>query len=250
MVLKFKAPPTWYNYTYAYPDGYIEDGIDLTDIVFYVGKGTKGRIDQHEKEAQKGCDCQKCQVIRRIWEKGFPVKKRIVFETLVESDALTREMELIAKHSGKHLTNIIGIRTRFPNIIQKKQNTSLKQNAPLLTSIVKLNSGSLINAPRYLEGLEASYGISIPPPYTAIKRHEILKLLSIKPIDGKLTRAETICILTWRLREEKNINREYRVKDLMRHVQQGRLKAYARYNKENSHKTLYTVKEIFDLPIA
>src|SRR5581483_4894621 len=156
MVLKFKAPPTWYNYTYAYPDGYIEDGIDLTDIVFYVGKGTKGRIDQHEKEAQKGCDCQKCQVIRRIWEKGFPVKKRIVFETLVESDALTREMELIAKHSGKHLTNIIGIRNRFPNIIQKKQNTSLKQNAPLLTSIVKLNSGSLINAPRYLEGLEAS----------------------------------------------------------------------------------------------
>ena len=29
------APTTWYNYIYAYPDGYTKDGTDMTGIVFY-----------------------------------------------------------------------------------------------------------------------------------------------------------------------------------------------------------------------
>ncbi len=37
----FVAPKTYYVYTYAYPDG----------VIFYIGKGTQGRIDDHELEA-------------------------------------------------------------------------------------------------------------------------------------------------------------------------------------------------------
>jgi hypothetical protein len=63
------APKTWYVYTYAFPDG----------TVFYVGKGVRARIEEHEREAQSGCDCEKCRTIRRIWKSGMPVQKRIVY---------------------------------------------------------------------------------------------------------------------------------------------------------------------------
>lgn len=106
MVAKFKPHQTWYDYTYGYPDGYVEDGINLTDVVFYIGKGTEGRIDEHEREAQKGCMCVKCEVIHKIWTKGYAVKKRIVFETLVEAEAIAKEKELLKKHAGRFLTNI------------------------------------------------------------------------------------------------------------------------------------------------
>jgi hypothetical protein len=61
---KFAAPKTYYVYTYAYPDG----------TIFYIGKGTDGRIDQHEQEATRSeCTCKRCQVIRQIWASGKPV---------------------------------------------------------------------------------------------------------------------------------------------------------------------------------
>lgn len=82
-------PQTWYVYTYSYPDG----------TPFYVGKGTSSRISVHESEAKSNCQCQKCQIIRGIWEKGQPVQKRFVFETFSESEALDREKELIAKYT-------------------------------------------------------------------------------------------------------------------------------------------------------
>ncbi len=91
-----KAPKTYYVYTYAYPD---------TGIVFYVGKGTQGRIDEHEREARIGCECQKCQVIRQIWDTSNPVQKRIVFESLVESEALDQERRLIEQNSSIILVN-------------------------------------------------------------------------------------------------------------------------------------------------
>lgn len=93
---KFTTPETWYVYTYAYPDG----------TVFYVGKGNRGRIDEHEREARKGCTCEKCRAIRRIWDSGHPVRKRIVFETLVETEALAQERLLIKQYAGPQLTNV------------------------------------------------------------------------------------------------------------------------------------------------
>src|SRR5579862_3005235 len=89
------APKTWYVYTYAFPNG----------PIFYIGKGNQGRIDEHEREAQNGCACAKCQAIREIWASGHPVQKRIVYETLLEDEALEYEKKLIYQHSGPHLTN-------------------------------------------------------------------------------------------------------------------------------------------------
>ncbi len=73
------APQTWYVYTYAYPDG----------RVFYVGKGSHARIEEHEREAQTNCECEKCCTIRQIWQGGQPVRKRIVYETLDEQEAVS-----------------------------------------------------------------------------------------------------------------------------------------------------------------
>lgn len=97
MVAKIKAPTTWYNYLYMFPD----------ETVFYVGKGQKGRIDEHEKEAQTGCLCEKCKAIRIIWKCGHPVRKRIVFETLVEDEAIENEKKLIVQYDSEYLTNIV-----------------------------------------------------------------------------------------------------------------------------------------------
>jgi excisionase family DNA binding protein len=90
------APQTYYVYTLAYPDGNI----------FYVGKGTSGRIADHEREAKKGCGCHKCHVIREIWASGKPVQKRIVFETLDEQEAFEYERALIERSTNSSLVNI------------------------------------------------------------------------------------------------------------------------------------------------
>lgn len=131
---------TWYNYLHMYPDGYVKNGIDLTDVVFYVGKGQKARIDEHEKEARTDCECNKCEVIREIWLDGYPVKKRIVFETLVESDALKNEKSLIALHASEYLTNIVHNKLTFQP--RKKSDTHRlsveglsKQEANILRSL-------------------------------------------------------------------------------------------------------------------
>jgi excisionase family DNA binding protein len=90
------APQTYYVYTLAYPDGKI----------FYVGKGAQGRIADHEREASKGCKCRKCHVIREIWARGKPVQKRIVYETLDESEAFGHERMLIDLYASSLLVNI------------------------------------------------------------------------------------------------------------------------------------------------
>jgi len=90
---------TWYVYTYAFPDG----------TVFYVGKGCNARINEHEREAQSGCECRKCYTIRQIWESAKPVQKRIVYETLIEQEALDYERRLINDVYGlENLTNLKG----------------------------------------------------------------------------------------------------------------------------------------------
>jgi hypothetical protein len=81
--------------------------------VFYVGKGIRARIEEHEREAQRGCDCEKCHVIRKIWESGESVQKRIVYETLTEQEALEYESHLINNVYGlENLTNRNGGATR------------------------------------------------------------------------------------------------------------------------------------------
>jgi hypothetical protein len=85
----------YYVYTLAYPNG----------VVFYVGKGKGKRVADHEKEALRGHDCPKCELIRSIWRDGGSILRAIVFETDDERAALDREAELIRDYGYDRLMN-------------------------------------------------------------------------------------------------------------------------------------------------
>jgi hypothetical protein len=74
--------------------------------VFYVGKGTRGRIDDHEREARQGAQSHKCSVIRKIWMEGGQIIKQKVAFFDNEEDAYELEKLLIAFFGRKNLTNI------------------------------------------------------------------------------------------------------------------------------------------------
>jgi len=86
----------FYVYTLARPD----------ESVFYVGKGSGKRIRQHEWEAQRGCSCRKCNVIRKIWRNGGEVQKVIVYRTSDEQAALDYEIALIRHYGRENLVNL------------------------------------------------------------------------------------------------------------------------------------------------
>ncbi len=74
-----------YVYTLAYPDG----------KVFYVGKGSGNRIDDHEREAKRGIQSYKCNVIRKIWGNGEQIVKTILSPFPTHEDAFMYEIALI-----------------------------------------------------------------------------------------------------------------------------------------------------------
>ena len=103
----------YYVYTLAWPNG----------EVFYVGKGTGDRIDQHEHETELGYRTEKCDVIRQIWSDGGQVVKRKVYETTVERDAFLYEWSLINLVYGlENLTN---------------QSSGHEQTSPAVKSLVE-----------------------------------------------------------------------------------------------------------------
>lgn len=81
----------YYTYTLSYPES-------MGCHVFYVGKGKDKRIDDHEKEARKGHQCERCDIIRFIWKQGEQVVKRKEQEHLIEDDALTLESRLMKQY--------------------------------------------------------------------------------------------------------------------------------------------------------
>jgi hypothetical protein len=72
---------------------------------FYVGKGSGGRIYDHEAEARKGHACYKCRVIRKVWSQGGTIQRYTVFVTDDEQEAYDEEKRLIASYGRKNLTN-------------------------------------------------------------------------------------------------------------------------------------------------
>ena len=78
----------------------------LTKSVFYVGKGKGGRIQAHEREAEKGVHSAKCERIREIWAAGLQVQRAVVSRHDDENDALQAEFDLIAEIGLAHLTNV------------------------------------------------------------------------------------------------------------------------------------------------
>lgn len=85
----------FYVYTLAYPDG----------VVFYVGKGSGGRVLEHEGEAQRGHKCRKCEIIRSVWGSGKRVKRAIILRTNDELDAFKEEKRLIEQYGYTQLCN-------------------------------------------------------------------------------------------------------------------------------------------------
>lgn len=89
-------PPRYYVYILAYPD----------DTPFYVGKGRGRRMYDHEYDARKGHVCDKCVIIRKIWEAGGEIRRHTVLTTDDETEAHAYEMELIAFYGRHTLVNL------------------------------------------------------------------------------------------------------------------------------------------------
>lgn len=86
----------FYVYTLARPD----------ESVFYVGKGTGRRIEDHEAQARRGMQSYKCSVIRKIWRAGGEVLRAIVFTTDSEAAAHDEERRVIAELGRDTLCNL------------------------------------------------------------------------------------------------------------------------------------------------
>lgn len=78
-----------------------------TDKPFYIGKGKGGRINEHEKEAEKGSFHPKCIVIREIKAAKLNVVKEVVKKFHKESQAYKYEASLIKKIGLENLTNLV-----------------------------------------------------------------------------------------------------------------------------------------------
>lgn len=85
----------YYVYLLTYPSG----------RVFYVGKGRGYRVLDHEREARKGVQSIKCNIIRSIWDNGGQVLKEKPFEHLTAEEARDVEWRLLDK-GGPFLSNI------------------------------------------------------------------------------------------------------------------------------------------------
>ncbi|SRR6266516_7591087 len=95
-------------YTLAYPDIFVTlDGENLSAIVFYVGHGHRDRLVAHEQEARTACQCEKCMVIRSIWDAGLMVQRCIQAEGLTNEEGMELEREfIITRFSSQHLVNV------------------------------------------------------------------------------------------------------------------------------------------------
>lgn len=78
------------------------------DAIFYVGKGTRGRISQHVKAAKRNRVDNAAKTIRilEILAAGAEVIERKVFEDLTELEAFAKEREMIAQIGLSNLTNM------------------------------------------------------------------------------------------------------------------------------------------------
>ena len=90
------ASSRFYVYILCRPDG----------SPFYVGKGSRNRVFDHDAEARSGHKCHKCNVIRKVWRNGGAVQRYILLETTNEQEALDYEVELISLYGLNTLTNV------------------------------------------------------------------------------------------------------------------------------------------------
>jgi hypothetical protein len=75
--------------------------------VFYVGKGSRDRIDHHEGEARRGVHSRKCELIRELQAAGLTPEKRKVAYFMDEQDAYDFETGRIVEIGLANLTNVM-----------------------------------------------------------------------------------------------------------------------------------------------
>lgn len=75
--------------------------------IFYVGKGSKDRPDQHVRQALKGKRSRKCDRIREILAAERAVQHNIVRRFADEAEAYAYEIERIAELGLANLTNVL-----------------------------------------------------------------------------------------------------------------------------------------------
>lgn len=97
----------------ALGDYYVYGLIDpRTNLIFYIGKGTKNRVFQHELESLDNPDSEKLKLstIQEIKSEGLEVEKIIINSNLSEAEAFAAEAALINAFnyiSENKLTNIV-----------------------------------------------------------------------------------------------------------------------------------------------
>lgn len=118
-----QAKYRWYVYELVDPE---------TDTAFYVGKGTKNRIDVHEKETIKGVCSKKCNKIRKIINSGNSIIKRKIAYFLCEQTAYDFETDVIDSYGLANLTNIYkGGQGGFTRRISELRHRKGKQLCPI-----------------------------------------------------------------------------------------------------------------------
>lgn len=108
-----KTRSNWYVYELVNP---------ITDIVFYVGKGSRDRIDAHEREAANGVCSDKCNHIRSIVDSGFKILKNKCAYFWDEQAAYDHETDRIMMYGLENLTNkIIGGQRAWNIRLEKRE---------------------------------------------------------------------------------------------------------------------------------
>jgi hypothetical protein len=91
----------FYVYVLMRPDG----------SIFYVGKGQRNRINEHEIEARREeAQSDKVKVIREVWAEGKEILKQKIAFFDVEQDAYDLETCLIKFFGMENLTNLVEVR--------------------------------------------------------------------------------------------------------------------------------------------
>ena len=105
-----------YTYTLRYPTDYPVQC--LVGVVFYIGKGTGSRINDHVLQARTGVKSAKCDVIRTIEAFGCAVVAEKARENMSDSEAGAHEEELIKTYGPENLTNIQSMRQFKPDPVR------------------------------------------------------------------------------------------------------------------------------------
>lgn len=84
---------------------YVYELRDSSGRPFYIGKGSKRRMHEHESKARYGRVSPVCDKIRALWQAGQTISKAVVFQSPDEVAAYAEECRLIALYGRASLTN-------------------------------------------------------------------------------------------------------------------------------------------------